>query len=154
MKQSDFNFRQDVPFSSMLEMARKLVETMFGDPDGRLNMALGAEYLYMQAATRLFTDYQEDGSIEEFMNMIFSVGVERYENWLRDNAGAEKYDAFKRMVERGSKLFMDITPLESLASELGRAVHYLNKMIEEAGGLSPDNAAAEVEEQKETPPQD
>lgn len=154
MKQSDFNFSQDVPFSNMLEMARKLVETMFGDPDRRLNMALGAEYLYLQAATRLFTDYQEDGSIEEFMNMIFSVGAERYENWLRDNAGAEKYDAFKRMVDRGTKLYMDFTPMEALASELGRAVHYLNKMIEEAGGLSPDDATAEVEEQKETPPRD
>jgi hypothetical protein len=157
MKQSDLSFKTDVTFDDMLVTAGNMVTNLFGEPETRLNAALGAEYLYLQAATRLFTDYSRDSGaeeVEEFMNMVFAVGAERYEHWLRDNAGAEKYDAFKRMVERGAKLFADASPMEQLAREAGIALHRWNQSIKEAGGLSPDHAAAEAEQEKETPPQD
>lgn len=143
MKQSDFTFRTDVSFGMMMEMAGKLVRSMFDDPDARLNNMIGQEYLYLQAATRLFTDYgATDGedSIEEFMDMVFAVGVDRYKHWLQDNAGAEKYRAFERMVERGVRHYLDMKPLEMLVDEAARAMHHLNQLMEEGGELTTEKA--------------
>lgn len=143
MKQSDFTFRTDVSFGMMMEMAGKLVRSMFDDPDARLNNMIGQEYLYLQAATRLFTDYgATDGadSIEEFMDMVFAVGVDRYKHWLQDNAGSEKYRAFERMVERGVRHYLDMKPLEMLVDEAARAMHHLNQLMEEGGELTTEKA--------------
>ena len=143
MKQSDMKFKENVAFGDMLAMANNFVESIYADPDMRLNRELGYEYLYLQAATRLFTDYGAmDGKddVESFMQMVFSVGVERYENWLMDNAGAEKYRAFQRMVERGNRHYMDVKPLEMFINEAGKALHSLNAMMNEGGAMSPDKA--------------
>ena len=159
MKQSDFTFKEKVTFSEMLEMASKLVTNMFGDNQKRLNMVLGEEYLYLQAAMRLFTNYgATDGvdTLEEFMDMVFAVGVERFENWLMDNAGAEKYRAFKRMVERGVKRYLDMGPLELLVDEAGKALVHLNQLIEEGGELTTESAIALLKQyvaEQEEPPQ-
>ena len=160
MKQSDFTFWTNVRFGDMMEMAAKLVQSMFDDPDKKLNMVLGQEYLYLQAATRLFTDYGlKDGqdNIEEFMNMVFSVGVDRYKEWLKQNAGTEKYRAFERMVERGIQQYMDMKPLETLVEEAGKALFHFNQMIEKSGELTTGEAIEllkqYVAEQGDEPPQ-
>lgn len=143
MKLSDITFKENVTFSAMLEMASKLVDSMFKEPDKRVSMMIGEEYLYLQAATRLFTNYGAiDGvdDIEAFMEMVFSFGVDRYEEWLGERAGAEKYKAFKRMVERGIKYYLDMGPLEMLVGEAGVAVHRLNQMINEGGELTTERA--------------
>lgn len=161
MRQSDLTFRQNVSFGEMLEMAGKVVESLFGDPDARLNHVLGAEYLYLQAAARLFTNYgATDGQddIEGFMAMVFSVGVERFENWLRRNAGEEKYNAFRRMVERGAELYQDMKPLETFVYEAGTALHRLNESMQSVGDMTPGQAIELLEQfrnqKEETPPQE
>ena len=158
MKLSDFKFKDNVHFSDMLEMAGKLVRSMFDDPDDRVNMLIGYDYLFLQAATRLFTDYgvldgQDD--INAFMDMVFAVGIERYESMIAAQAGKEKYEVFKQMAERGVRHYLDLGPLEMLADEAGRALHQLNQMIEQSGELTPENAVALLRqyavEQEETP---
>ena len=158
MKLSDFKFKENVRFSDMLEMAGKLVRSMFDDPDDRVNMLIGYDYLFLQAATRLFTDYgvldgQDD--INAFMDMVFAVGIERYESMIAAQVGKEKYEVFKQMAERGVRHYLGMGPLEMLADEAGRALHQLNQMIEQSGELTPENAVALLRqyaaEQEETP---
>ncbi len=158
MKLSDFKFKDNVRFSDMLEMAGKLVRSMFDDPDDRVNMLIGYDYLFLQAATRLFTDYgvldaQDD--INAFMDMVFAVVIERYESMIAAQAGKEKYEAFKQMAERGVRHYLDLGPLEMLADEAGRALHQLNQMIEQSGELTPEIAIALLRqyaaEQEDTP---
>ena len=162
MKQSDFTFKEKVSYGEMLEMASKYVSNLYEDPDERLTMAIGAEYLWLQAAMRLFTNYgATDGQddLEGFMEMVFSVGVERFKNWLMDGAGVEKYRAFERMTERGVQLYLDMGPLETLVDEAGRALRHLNRLIEEGGELTTERAVELLqqfvaEQEKETPPEE
>lgn len=161
MKLSDFTFKENVRFSDMTEMAAKLVKSMFDDPDKRLTMTVGQEYLFLQAAMRLFTNYgATDGidDIEGFMDMVFSFGMARFQTWIQNGAGKEKYDAFERMFERGVRQYLDMGPLEGLVGEAGRALHHLNQMIEEGGELTTERAVELLKmytaEQGEKPPQE
>ena len=160
MKLSDFKFKDNVRFSDMVEMAGKLVKSMFENPDARLNMMIGYDYLFLQAATRLFTDYgviESQGDIDAFMDMVFSIGMERYENTIAAQVGKEKYEAFKQMVERGVRHYLDMGPLEMLVDEAGIALHQLNQMIEQSGELTPENAIALLRQyvaEQEEPPQE
>lgn len=143
MKLTDYTFRGDVSFNDMLVMAGQLVESLYGDADNRLGRMIGQEYLVMQAEMRLFTNYgmrDEDGDAEGFMQMVFSCGVERFREWLRSGAGQEKFDAFERMIERGAKQYLDMSPLDKLVDELSEALHKLNQMLGRSEDLTPDKA--------------
>lgn len=137
MKLSDITFLENVTFSDMLNMAGQVVESIC-DADERLNRLLGQEFLYYQAATRLFTSYgvsDSDGDIEEFMNLLFGIGIERYEQWLIDGAGQEKYNAFKRMVERGCKYYLDKSGVEVLMDAATDAMKAFAKAVDAMAGL-------------------
>lgn len=162
MKLSDITFKENVSFSVMMEAAARLVRSIFVDPDERLECMVGYDYLFLQMATRLFTDYSAESDVDEldeFMDMVLSYGVERYKTWLKDNAGAEKYRAFEQMVERGCKYYLDMGPLEEFVIEGVKALQSLNKVMEENGEMTPDKAVEllkmYIEEQKEeTPPEE
>lgn len=161
MKLSDMNFKESVPFSEMMETAAWLVEKMFEDPDERLYQMVGSDFLFLQVATRLFTDYSEQSDTAEmdgFMDMVISFGVDRYKEWLRRGAGQDRYDIFEQMVKRGREYYLDLGPLEQFVVEGVKALHALNQMIAEQGELSPDKAVDLLkmylsEQEKETPPE-
>ena len=143
MKQSDFTFKNNVSLNDMLVMAQNVVESLcVDDPKQRVNRLLGQEYLMLQAETRLFADCaaENDGDPEAFMQMVFAVGVERFRDWLRDNAGAERFRAFERMVERGCKYYFDLSPLDVLVGAAGTALKHLNEMVESSGEMNAETA--------------
>lgn len=142
MKLSDIEFIENVSFSDMLNMAGHVVNSIC-DADDRLNRTLGQEYLYLQGATRLFTTYGvsgTDGDIEEFMKLVFSYGMSRYEQWLSDGAGKEKYEAFKRMVDRGCKYYLEKSGVEMLMDAATDALKSFTKAVEGMAGMDAETA--------------
>ena len=162
MKLTDITFKQNVSFSVMLEDALNLVRSMFEDPDERLERMIGYDYLFLQTATRLFTDYDAEPNtdeLDEFMSMVMSYGIDRYKTWLMEGAGKEQYHVFEQMVERGCKHYLDMWPFEEFVIEGVKALQSLNAMIAESGELSPDKAVDLLkmylaEQEKETPPEE
>ncbi len=162
MKLNDFVFKEDVSYGEMLVMASNVVESICGDLENRLNRVLGREYLFLQGAVQLFTNYTagDNGTdVNEFMELVFSYGADRFEEWLRNNAGMEKYDAFKRMVERGTEYYLDKGALESFVDEAAKALNKLNQLLDSTGEMTPETAAEMLklyidEQKEETPPQE
>ena len=147
MKLNDITFNEKVSFNDMLVMAGQIVESLYGDPENKLNRMLGAEYLYLQGAARLFTTYgtkENDGDPEEFMALVFSMGAERFEQWLEAGAGKEKYQAFKRMVERGCKEYTDLRPIDVLITELSGAMRTINEAGDQLRSMSPKEMLGEL----------
>lgn len=147
MKLEEITFNEKVSFNDMLVMAGQIVESIYGEPEQKLNRVLGQEYLYLQGATRLFTTYgtrDEDGDPEEFMGLVFAMGVGRFERWLEDGAGKEKYQAFKRMVERGMKEYADMRPIDVLIRELSGALHVVNETGDQLRSMSPKEMLGEL----------